>query len=105
MESARLLIIFVMGLLAFAARALPQIFFLQRTFPPAWDLFLRYLSYAFICSIIATTLFMSGGRFESHAAPHRALALLATIVVAHRTKSALIGMIVGAALVTLLSWN
>jgi branched-subunit amino acid transport protein len=36
-----------MGLLAFAARALPQIFFLRRKIPPAWDLFLRYLSYAF----------------------------------------------------------
>ena len=48
---------------------------------------------------------MSGGRFESHAAPQRALALLATVVVAHGTKSALTGMIVGATLVTLLSWN
>jgi branched-subunit amino acid transport protein len=93
-----------MGVLAFAARALPQIVFLRRTFPSAWDLFLRYVSYAFICSIISTTLFMSGGRFEFHAAPHRALALLATIVVAHRTKSALIGMIVGAVLLTVLSW-
>jgi len=104
MEATRLVIILIMGALAFAARALPQIFFLGRTFPPAWDRFLRYLSYAFICSIVSTTLFMSGGRFESDAVPHRAVALIATIVVARRTKSAVTGMIIGAALVSLLSW-
>jgi branched-subunit amino acid transport protein len=104
MASARLIIILIMGLLAFAARALPQALFLRRTFPPAWELFLRYLSYAFICSIISTTLFMSGGRFESHAAPHRAVALLATIVVARRTGSAVIGMITGAIVISLLPW-
>ena len=105
MESARLVVIFMMGLMAFAARALPQMFFLRRRFPPAWEIFFRYLSYALICSIISTTLFMSGGRLESHATPQRGLALLATIVVAHRTKSALTGMIVGAILVTVLSWG
>lgn len=93
-----------MGLLAFAVRALPQIFFLSRTFPPAWDLFLRYLSYAFICSIVSTTLFMAAGRFEFQAAPHRAVALLAAIIVAQRTRSAVTGMIIGAILVSLLSW-
>jgi branched-subunit amino acid transport protein len=93
-----------MGLLAFAARAVPQIFFLGRTFPPAWDRFLRYLSYAFICSIVSTTLFMAGGRFESQAAPHRAVALIAAIAVAQRTRSAVTGMIIGAALISLLSW-
>ncbi len=93
-----------MGVLAFAARALPQIFFLSRTFPPTWDRFLRYLSYAFICSIVSTTLFMSGGRFEAATAPRRAVALIATIVVAERTKSAVSGMIIGAALASLLSW-
>jgi len=93
-----------MGLLAFAARLLPQIFFLGRTFPPAWDLFLRYLSYALICSIVSTTLFMAAGRFESQAAPHRAVALLASIVVARRTRSAVTGMIIGVIVVLLLSW-
>ncbi len=104
MEATRLVTILIMGLLAFAIRALPQIFFLGRTFPPAWDRFFRYLSYAFICSIVATTLFMSGGRFEAGTAPHRAVALIAAIVVAERTKSALTGMIIGAVLASLLSW-
>ncbi len=104
MEATRLLIILIMGLLAFAARALPQVFFLGRTFPPSWDRFLRYLSYAFICSIVSTTLFMAGGRFEAGTAPHRAVALVAAIIVARRTKSAVTGMIIGAALTSLLSW-
>jgi branched-subunit amino acid transport protein len=103
-EATRLIIISILGLLAFGARALPQIIFLRRTFPPPWELFLRYLSYAFICSIVATTLFMAGGRFESHAAPHRALSLFAAIVVARRTRSAVTGMIVGTILISLLSW-
>ena len=103
MEATRLVIILIMGLLAFAARALPQIFFSGRTFPPAWDRFLRYLSYALICSIVSTTLFMSGGRFESDEVTHRAVALMVTIVVAQRTKSAVTGMLIGAALVSLLS--
>ncbi len=103
MES-RLVTILIMGLLAFGARALPQLFFLRRTFPPAWDRFLRYLSYAFICSIVATTLFMSAGRFEAATAPHRAIALVAAIIVAERTKSAVTGMMIGAALASLLSW-
>lgn len=104
MEATHLVIILIMGLLAFAVRALPQIFFSGRTFPPVWDRFLRYLSYAFICSIVSTTLFMSGGRFESDAVSRRAAALMATIVVAQRTKSAATGMLIGAALVLLLSW-
>ena len=104
MEANRLTIILIMGLLAFAARVLPQIFFSGRTFPPAWDLYLRYLSYALICSIVSTTLFMAAGHFESQAAPHRAVALLATIVVARRSRSAVTGMIIGAIVVLLLSW-
>jgi branched-subunit amino acid transport protein len=104
MDTTRFQIILIMGLMAFAVRALPQIFFLGRNFPEACDRFLRYLSYAFICSIIATTLFMAGARFEAHAAPYRAAALLVTIVVAHRTKSAVKGMLIGVLLVSILSY-
>jgi branched-subunit amino acid transport protein len=96
--------ILIMGLMAFAVRAVPQIFFPGQKFPPAWDRFLRYLSYAFICSIIGTTLFMAAGRFEAHVAPYRAAALIATIIVAQRTKSALAGMLSGAVLIGALSW-
>ena len=94
----------MMGLMAYGVRALPQLFFVGRHFPEAWDRLLRYLSYAFICSIIATTLFMTGARFDAHAAPYRAVALMVTIVVAHRTKSALKGMLSGALLVSILSY-
>jgi len=96
-------IIVIMGLMAFAVRALPQLFFVGRKFPPAWDRLLRYLSYAFICSIVSITLFMSGARFEAGAAPRRGLALAAAIFVAHKTKSAVTGMIVGALLVLVAS--
>jgi branched-subunit amino acid transport protein len=104
MDTTRFQVILIMGLMAFAVRALPQLFFVGRNFPEAWDRFLRYLSYAFICSIIATTLFMTGARFEAHVAPYRAAALMLTIIVAHRTQSALKGMLSGALLVSILSW-
>ena len=103
MEFTRIEIILIMGLMAFAVRALPQLCFVGRKFPEALDRLLRYLSYAFICSIIAITLFMSGARFEIEAAPFRAVALAVTIIVARKTKSAVTGMIAGALLVLILS--
>jgi branched-subunit amino acid transport protein len=92
-----------MGLMAFAVRAVPQLFFVGRSFPESLDRWLRYVSYALICSIISITLFMSGGQLETAAAPRRALALAVTIIIAHRTKSAVTGMIAGACLVLILS--
>lgn len=103
METTRLQIIFVIGLMAFAVRALPQLFFVGEKFPEAWDRWLRYLSYGFICSIISVTLFMAGGRIEAAAAPRRAIALTVAILVAYKTKSAVTGMIAGAVLVLVLS--
>jgi branched-subunit amino acid transport protein len=103
MEITRLQIILIMGLMALAVRALPQLFFVGRSFPESLDRWLRYVSYALICSIISITLFMSGGQLETAAAPRRALALAATIIIAHRTKSAVTGMIAGACLVLILS--
>jgi len=103
-ENSRIEIILIMGLMAFAVRALPQLFLVGRQFPDSWDRLLRYLSYAFICSIISVTLFMRGGTYESHAAPSRGLALAAAVVVAHRTKSAVTGMLFGTLLVLVFSW-
>ena len=65
MELTRIEIILIMGLMAFAVRVVPQMFFVGRKFPEAWDRLLRYLSYAFICGIISITLFMTGARFEN----------------------------------------
>ena len=101
---SRIGIILIMGLMAYTVRALPQVIFVGRRFPESLDRLLRYLSYAFICSIVAVTLFMTGGRFELHLAPSRALALALTIVVAYITKSAVSGMLSGMFLVLILSW-
>jgi branched-subunit amino acid transport protein len=100
----RIQIILIMGLMAFAMRALPQLFLGGGRFPDAWDRWLRYVSYALICSIISVTLFMAGARLETMAAPGRALALALAVIIAHKTKSASAGMIAGAFLALLLSW-
>jgi branched-subunit amino acid transport protein len=89
--------------MAFAVRAVPQVFFVGQKFPEAWDRWLRYLSYGFICSIISVTLFMSGGHIETAAAPRRAIALAFAVVIAYKTKSAVTGMIAGTLLVLILS--
>jgi branched-subunit amino acid transport protein len=100
---SRVEIILIMGLMAFAMRALPQMFFVGQTFPETWDRLLRYLSYALICSIVSITLFMTGARFDADAAPYRGLALAVTIVIAHKTKRPVMGMFVGALLVLVAS--
>jgi branched-subunit amino acid transport protein len=102
-EITRLQVIFIIGLMAFIVRAVPQLFFVGEKFPDAWDRWLRYVSYGLICSIISITLFMSGGRIETAAAPARAAALGFTILIAYKTKSAVTGMLAGAALVFALS--
>jgi branched-subunit amino acid transport protein len=103
-EVSRIQIILIMGLTAFAIRSLPHLIFVGGKFPEALDRWLRYVSYALICSIISITLFMSGARFEVHAAPRRALALAVVVFISHRTKSPVIGMIVGVILLLVLSW-
>ncbi|HXV82758.1 MAG TPA: AzlD domain-containing protein [Candidatus Binatia bacterium] len=104
MENTRLIIILIMGLMAFGVRAAPQLFFVGQKFPESWDRLLRYLSYAFICSIIAVTLFLTDGTFENQVAPYRGAALAVTIAIAYKTKSAVTGMIIGTIAVLLLGW-
>jgi branched-subunit amino acid transport protein len=103
METNRLEIIFVIGLMAFVVRAAPQLFFVGRNFPESLDRWLRYLSYALICSIISVTLFVSKGQIESTAALPRAIALALAVIVARTTKSAVTGMIAGAIFVFVLA--
>ena len=100
---SRVEIILIMGLMAFAMRALPQLFFVGQEFSETWDRLLRYLSYALICSIVSITLFMSGARFDVAAAPYRGLALAVTIFIAHKTKRPVLGMFIGALLVLVAS--
>ena len=100
---SRVAIILIMGLMAFAVRALPQLFFVGQKFPETWDRLLRYLSYAFICSFVSITLFMSGALFDAEAAPYRGLALAVTIFIAHKTKRPVMGMFIGALVVLVAS--
>ena len=102
-EMSRVEIILIMGLMAFAMRALPQLFFVGQEFSETWDRLLRYLSYSLICSIVSITLFMSGARFDVAAAPYRGLALAVTIFIAHKTKRPVMGMFIGALLVLVAS--
>ena len=104
MDLTRSEIILVLGLTALAFRAVPQLYFVGQKFPEAWDRLLRYLSYALLCGIISTTLFMKGGGFELGIAPYRAAALISAIVIARWTRSALAGLIVGTIVVSVFSW-
>ena len=104
MDPARTTIIVGMGLVSYLIRALPQIFLAGRSFPEAFERYLRYLSYALIASIISTNLFLAGPRFEASAAPHRALALAGAVLVASWTGRPLLGMLIGALLAQTLSW-
>ena len=104
MAFSRIELILILGLSALVLRAMPQMFLVGKSFPETWDRLLRYLSYALLCALISITLFMSGARFEMQAAPYRGAALAVTIVVAYKTKSAVTGMLLGTALVLLLSW-
>jgi branched-subunit amino acid transport protein len=103
MDMTRVELILILGLGAFALRALPQMFFMGRSFPERWDRLLRYLSYALLCGLISTTLFMKGARLEVELMPQRLAALLAAIMIAYWTRSAVIGMLAGTALVWVLS--
>ena len=104
MEITRFQIILIMGFMALAMRALPQVFLARQEFPKAWDRWLRYVSYGLISSIISVTLFVSGSQVETSAAPRRALALLVAVMIARATGSAVTGMLTGALLTLFVGW-
>ena len=104
MENTRFQIILIMGFMALAMRALPQVFLAGQEFPEAWDRWLRYVSYGLISSIISVTLFVSGSQVETSAAPRRALALLVAVMIARATGSAVTGMLTGALLTLFVGW-
>lgn len=104
MDNTRIGIIVGMGLVTYLIRVAPQLFFLGRSFPEAFDRYLRYLAYAIMASIISTSLFLDGSRFEAEAAPTRAIALLVAVLIASRTKSSLAGMVTGTLLAIILPW-
>lgn len=104
MDAIRLLIVVGMGLVTYVSRLAPQLLVPGRSFPEALERYLRYLSYALVVSVISVSLFLSGARFETDAAPQRLLALVAAVVTALLTKNSLVGMLAGTALVLVLSW-
>lgn len=104
MDPARSAIIVGMGLVSYLIRAVPQLFLAGRSFPEAFERYLRYLSYALIASIISTGLFLSGGHFDAADAPRRSLALVAAVLVASWSGKPLLGMIAGTLLAQTLPW-
>lgn len=104
MDPARTAIIVGMGLVSYVIRALPQLFLGGQSFPQAFERYLRYASYALIASIVSTSLFLAGPRFEAAAAPHRALALTVAVLVASWSGKPLLGMVVGTLLAQTLPW-
>lgn len=89
------MIIVGMGLVTYLIRALPQLLFVGRGVPEALDRYLRYLAYALIASVVATSLFFAGTRFEAAAAPRRAAALVVAVAVATWSGRPLLGMLAG----------
>lgn len=104
MFKTQISIIVGMGLVTYLIRVVPQLFFVGRSFSEAFDRYLRYLAYALMASIISTSLFLTGSRFETAAAPTRAMALLVAVLIAAWTKSSLLGMVAGTLLATALPW-
>lgn len=103
MAPSRLTIVVGMALVSYALRVVPQLLLTGWSFPPAWDRYLRYLAYAMVASIVSTTLYLTGARFDAGAAPRRSLALVVAVLVASLTRSALTGMLVGTVVTLLLS--
>jgi branched-subunit amino acid transport protein len=104
MDGKRVLIIIGMGLVTYLSRLAPHLLMPGKGFSKAADRYLRYLSYSLVVSVISVNLFLSGARFETDAAPRRSLALVVAIIAALITKSSLVGILAGTALVLVLSW-
>lgn len=104
MDATRIAIIVGMGLVSYAIRAVPQLFLVGRSFSDAFERYLRYTAYALIASIISTNLFLKGSSFEAAQAPHRALALVAAVLVALWSKRPVLGMLAGTLLAQILPW-
>ncbi len=104
MDEKRILIIAGMGLVSYVLRVTPQVLFVGRSFPAAFERYLRYLAYALIASIISTSLFLTGPRFDAAAAPGRGLALLIAILVASWSGRSLLGLLAGTLIALAVAW-
>ena len=104
MDTTRVLTIVGMGLVTYLIRVVPQLYLAGRRFPTAFDRYLRYLAYTLMASVIGTSLFFAGAEFELAAAPARGLALLAAVLAAYWSRSALLGLALGLVLVVVFPW-
>ena len=104
MDETRVLIIVGMGLVTYISRLAPQLLMSDANFARGVERYLRYLSYALVVSVISVNLFISGAHFESAAVPRRSFALVVAVIVALKTKSSLLGMLAGTAVVLLWPW-
>jgi branched-subunit amino acid transport protein len=105
MDRTRVAIIIGMGLVTYLIRVVPQLLLVGRTFPDAGERYLRYLAYAMIASVVATSLFLAGARFEAASAPPRAFALIVAVLLTAWTKNTLLGMITGTLVAIALTWH
>ena len=105
MDEKRVLIIVGMGLVTYVLRITPQILFVGRNFPEAFDRFLRYLAYALIASIISTSLFLTGSHFDAPAAPGRGVALLTALLVASWSGRSALGLLAGTLVALAVAWG
>ncbi len=103
-DTTRLAIIVGMGLVTYLIRIVPQLFLVGRSFPQAFDRYLLYLAYAFITSIVSNSLFLSGQRFDSVAAPYRGVALVGAILITLWSRSMVVGMLSGTLLSVVFTW-
>ncbi len=103
MDTTRLGLIIGMGVVTYAIRVLPSLFFAGRNFSPVFDQYLRYLAYALMASVISTSLFFTGAHFETAAAPLRLLALCCAVLVAFWSRRALWGLVAGVLLTLIFS--
>jgi len=84
-----------MALVTYLIRIIPPFFLVGRSFPESLERYLRYVAFALIASIISTSLFLTESRFEAEAAPGRAIALVAAVLVSFWSSKPLLGMLVG----------
>jgi len=93
-----------MALATYLLRVIPQLIAAVQNFPAAADRYLKYVAYALVVSTVSISLFVTGGRFDSPAAPRRLIALAIAVAIATITRNALAGMLTGTAIALLLSW-
>ncbi len=104
MATERLTIVAAMALVSYVLRVVPQLLLTGWSFPASWDRYLRLLAYALVAGIVSVALYISAGNVDMAAVPRRTIALAVAVFVTVKMRSAVTGMLIGTAIVLLLSW-